>query len=134
MTESNWPDLEEANREMKRSADWHKVQPISTPPADGSKKCKHCGNRIIWMEFGWRPRWMHSSESTGSLSDFDSYEFCHMTAAEPEDELLAPSPTPLGSAQCSKCGRFRRIVSRTDGMNPDYKFIIHCPDHGQMLA
>lgn len=81
------PDFEEANREMKKSVDWHKVQPVPTPTVDdGSKKCKHCQKRIIWVNFGWRPRWMHSPSGASDISGFDTYEYCHMTAAEPEDE------------------------------------------------
>lgn len=78
-------DLAEANREMNRAAYDKEVQRLkTTQPADGEeKKCKHCGIRIVWVNFGWRPRWMH--RPTGTSFYDGEYEFCHTLAATPEE-------------------------------------------------
>lgn len=51
--------------------------------AGGIATCKNCGQRIVWVNYGWRPCWMHQAEGV-SFRD-GAYLYCKLSLAEPED-------------------------------------------------
>lgn len=46
--------------------------------------CRHCGARIVWVNWSYRPGWTHQAE--GASFQDRQHVYCHTTRAEPEEE------------------------------------------------
>lgn len=54
------------------------------PPAIEPTACKHCGKRIVWVNWSWQPGWMH--QPAGAAFQDDTYRYCRRTAAAPKED------------------------------------------------
>lgn len=44
--------------------------------------CKHCGQRIVWVNLSWRPGWAH--QPAGAAFQDGQHTYCQITRAEPK--------------------------------------------------
>lgn len=49
-----------------------------------AKNCKHCGRRIVLINYAFGLKWMHQPEEASFMDEVNLY--CTTTVAEPEEE------------------------------------------------
>jgi len=52
--------------------------------------CKHCGHRIVRINFALGPRWVH--QPYGASFNNGTFVYCQQTVAEPMEEIKQPPP------------------------------------------
>ena len=46
--------------------------------------CRHCGARIVWVNWSCRPGWTHQPE--GASFQGRQHDYCRTTRAEPKEQ------------------------------------------------
>lgn len=55
-------------------------------------KCRHCGKRIVHVNYSLGARWVHQHPDESFLDGL--HEYCHITHAEPEQEAPYDTYSP----------------------------------------